>query len=81
MTTRAPVSFRSECRTTTRDINTRRPLVSRQYFLMEELLSPIVTPLILCFYLRQKSLDIVDFFRNFTVEVIGVSGAPSCSVC
>ncbi|KAF0302240.1 Autophagy-related protein 9A [Amphibalanus amphitrite] len=49
----------------------------KAYFLMEELLSPIVTPFILCFYLRQKSLDIVDFFRNFTVDVIGVGDVCS----
>lgn len=39
---------------------------------MEELLSPIVTPFILIFLLRNKSLEIIDFFRNFTVEVVGV---------
>lgn len=39
---------------------------------MEELLSPIVTPFILIFILRNKSLEIIDFFRNFTVEVVGV---------
>lgn len=31
--------------------------------------------LIIC--LRPKSLDIVDFFRNFTVEVVGVG--DTCS--
>lgn len=41
-------------------------------FILEELLSPIVTPFILIFHLRNKSLEIIDFFRNFTVEVIGV---------
>ncbi|XP_077471937.1 autophagy-related protein 9B [Stigmatopora argus] len=41
-------------------------------FILEELLSPIVTPFILIFLLRSKSLEIVDFFRNFTVEVVGV---------
>ena len=39
---------------------------------MEELLSPIVTPFILIFLLRNKSLEIIDFFRSFTVEVVGV---------
>ncbi|MEQ2170939.1 hypothetical protein GOODEAATRI_005493 [Goodea atripinnis] len=37
-------------------------------FILEELLSPLVTPIILIFCLRRKSLEIIDFFRNFTVE-------------
>lgn len=41
-------------------------------FILEELLSPIITPFILIFHLRNKSLEIIDFFRNFTVEVVGV---------
>ncbi|XP_072567310.1 autophagy-related protein 9B [Paramormyrops kingsleyae] len=41
-------------------------------FILEELLSPIVTPFVLIFLLRHKSLEIIDFFRNFTVEVVGV---------
>ncbi|XP_078320692.1 autophagy-related protein 9A-like isoform X2 [Crassostrea virginica] len=46
-------------------------------YLFEELLSPIITPLILCFYLRHKSMEIVDFFRNFTVDVVGVGDVCS----
>ncbi|KAL7977902.1 hypothetical protein Chor_010854, partial [Crotalus horridus] len=41
-------------------------------FILEELLSPIVTPFLLIFPLRAKALEIVDFFRNFSVEVVGV---------
>ncbi|KAF5903952.1 autophagy-related protein 9A-like, partial [Clarias magur] len=41
-------------------------------FILEELLSPIITPFILIFVLRSKSLEIIDFLRNFTVEVVGV---------
>uniref|UniRef100_A0A8C1UWG2 Autophagy-related protein 9 n=1 Tax=Cyprinus carpio TaxID=7962 RepID=A0A8C1UWG2_CYPCA len=41
-------------------------------FILEELLSPIITPFILIFHLRSKSLEIIDFFRNFTVDVAGV---------
>ena len=48
-----------------------------QVYLMEELLSPFVTPFILCFKLRHKSLDIVDFFRNFTIDVAGVGDVCS----
>ncbi|XP_064647914.1 autophagy-related protein 9A-like [Lineus longissimus] len=46
-------------------------------YLLEELFSPIITPLILCFSLRHKSLELVDFYRNFTVEVIGVGDVCS----
>ncbi|XP_037098391.1 autophagy-related protein 9A [Syngnathus acus] len=46
-------------------------------FILEELLSPVVTPIILIFCLRRKSLEIIDFFRNFTVEVVGVG--DTCS--
>lgn len=46
-------------------------------FILEELLSPIVTPLILIFCLRPRALEIIDFFRNFTVEVVGVG--DTCS--
>lgn len=41
-------------------------------FILEELLSPVITPFILIFCLRHKSLEIIDFFRNFSVEVVGV---------
>lgn len=53
------------------------PLISLQVFILEELLSPVVTPIILIFCLRKKSLEIIDFFRNFTVEVVGVG--DTCS--
>ncbi|XP_033762033.1 autophagy-related protein 9A-like [Pecten maximus] len=46
-------------------------------YLIEELLSPLVTPFILCLSLRYKSLEIVDFFRNFTVTVVGVGDVCS----
>lgn len=49
----------------------------RAVHMLEELISPIITPLILIFKLRFKALDIVDFFRNFTVEVIGVGDVCS----
>ncbi|CAG0885065.1 unnamed protein product [Darwinula stevensoni] len=46
-------------------------------FLLEELLSPVLTPIILIFYLRPRSLEIVDFLRNFTVQVVGVGDVCS----
>lgn len=47
--------------------------------LLEELASPLLTPYILCFHLPQRALDIVDFYRNFTVEVSGVGDICSFS--
>ena len=38
---------------------------------VEELVSPIVTPLLLMFCLRHRSLEIVDFYQRFTVDVEG----------
>ncbi len=46
------------------------------YFL-EELLSPFLTPIVLCFQLRRKSLQIIDFLRNYTVDVQGVGDVCS----
>lgn len=46
-------------------------------YLFEELLSPLLTPFVLCFSLRHKSMEIVDFFRNFTVDVVGVGDVCS----
>lgn len=45
--------------------------------LMNELLSPLITPYVLMFYFRPRSLDLVDFFRNFTVAVVGVGDVCS----
>jgi autophagy-related protein 9 len=48
-----------------------------QTYLGIELLSPIITPYILLFKLRSEALALVDFFRNFTVEVVGVGDVCS----
>ncbi|KAF6037714.1 atg9b [Bugula neritina] len=45
--------------------------------LLQELLSPLITPLILIFKVRHSSLEIVDFYRNFTVDVSGVGDVCS----
>lgn len=37
--------------------------------IFEELISPIVTPFILAKHLRPRALELIDFFRNFTVDV------------
>lgn len=49
----------------------------RVFHLLSELVSPITTPLILIFYIRPRALDFVDFFRNFTVSVVGVGDVCS----
>ena len=45
--------------------------------LIDELLSPLVTPFILYFSLRPKAAEIVDFLRSFTIEVSGVGDVCS----
>ncbi|RWS14224.1 autophagy-related protein 9A-like isoform X2 [Dinothrombium tinctorium] len=40
--------------------------------IFEELISPVVTPYILVKHFLPKSLEIVDFFRNYSVEVQGI---------
>lgn len=45
--------------------------------LLNELLSPLITPIVLMFYFRPRALDLVDFFRNFTVAVVGVGDVCS----
>lgn len=44
---------------------------------IDELLSPLITPFILFFHLRNQASDIVDFLRNFTIEVSGVGDVCS----
>ncbi|KAF6203942.1 hypothetical protein GE061_002280 [Apolygus lucorum] len=46
-------------------------------YLLIELISPIATPLVLLFYMKHKALDLVDFYRSFTVEVAGVGDVCS----
>lgn len=46
-------------------------------YLLEDLISPVVTPFMLYFGLRPKAQEIVDFLRQFTVEVMGVGDVCS----
>ena len=50
---------------------------SLQMYVFDELVSPLVTPFILFFFLRNKASDMVDFLRNFTIEVSGVGDVCS----
>ncbi|XP_037562006.1 autophagy-related protein 9A-like isoform X1 [Dermacentor silvarum] len=45
--------------------------------ILEEVVSPVVTPLVLIFAMRPRALELVDFLRNFTVEVVGVGDVCS----
>ena len=40
-------------------------------------MSPLLTPFILCFPIRWKAQQIIDFYRNFTVELTGVGDVCS----
>uniref|UniRef100_A0A1Q3FCJ7 Autophagy-related protein 9 n=2 Tax=Culex tarsalis TaxID=7177 RepID=A0A1Q3FCJ7_CULTA len=46
-------------------------------YILNELFSPFVAPFVLLFVLKPKALDLVDFFRNFTVDVVGVGDVCS----
>ncbi|XP_047619010.1 autophagy-related protein 9B isoform X1 [Phacochoerus africanus] len=54
-----------------------RLLQYRAVSLMEELLSPLLTPLFLLFWFRPRALEIIDFFHHFTVDVAGVGDVCS----
>jgi autophagy-related protein 9 len=49
----------------------------RVMYIVDELLSPLITPFILYFLLRPKALDIVNFFRQFTIDISGVGNVCS----
>lgn len=72
-----PVSWRGQAHTSRVRDQFGHFFQLRAMYLINELLSPITTPFILMFYLRPRSLDIVDFFRNFTVSVVGVGDVCS----
>ncbi|VDM46992.1 unnamed protein product [Toxocara canis] len=46
-------------------------------FIVEELLSPLVTPFVLLFWIRPKAREFVNFFYNFTVSVDGLGDVCS----
>uniref|UniRef100_A0A182JUL2 Autophagy-related protein 9 n=1 Tax=Anopheles christyi TaxID=43041 RepID=A0A182JUL2_9DIPT len=46
-------------------------------YILNELFSPLVAPFVLLYDLRPKSQQLVDFFRNFTVDVVGVGDVCS----
>lgn len=46
-------------------------------YILNELFSPFVAPFVLLFVVKPKAADLVDFFRNFTVDVVGVGDVCS----
>ncbi|XP_033250467.1 autophagy-related protein 9A-like [Drosophila miranda] len=46
-------------------------------YLLSEIFSPFVTPFVLIFVFRPKAMEIVKFFRTFTVSVRGVGNVCS----
>lgn len=52
------------------------PILIFQVSLIMELFSPLLTPFIL-FSFRNHALDIVDFYRNFTVRILGIGDVCS----
>lgn len=49
----------------------------RIIIIIEELLSPVVSPYILYRHMSNKSFDIVDFFRNCTIEIPSIGDVCS----
>uniref|UniRef100_A0A914UL79 Autophagy-related protein 9 n=1 Tax=Plectus sambesii TaxID=2011161 RepID=A0A914UL79_9BILA len=47
------------------------------YYLLEELFSPVITPLALIFWVRPRARELVDFFHRFTVDVEGLGDVCS----
>lgn len=72
-----PDSWRGHAHTQSTRAQVAQLFQYRAVHLLEELLSPLLTPFILCFRMRPRALDIVDFYRNFTIEVTGVGDVCS----
>ena len=72
-----PVGWRGKAHTIQIRTEFQQLLQYKMVALLELLISPIVTPYVLWKYVYPRSLDIVDFFRNFTVFVVGVGDVCS----
>lgn len=73
----APETWKSRAHTTDVRKEFSRIFQYRFSHICEELFSPVITPFMLYFSLREQSLTIVDFFRNFTVDLVGVGDVCS----
>ncbi|EEB19496.1 conserved hypothetical protein [Pediculus humanus corporis] len=72
-----PESWRGKAHTQTVHSQFSQIFQYKAEYLIQELISPLVTPYILYFRLRRRAIDIVDFYRQFTVEVVGVGDVCS----
>lgn len=71
-----PASWKGRAHTKDVAMNFQQMFQFRAMYILIELLSPLVCPLIL-FSLRSRALDIVDFYRNFTVSVLDIGDVCS----
>jgi len=46
-------------------------------YMVEQMLSPVLTPLILLFWVKPRASEFIDFFHNFTVSVDGIGDVCS----
>lgn len=72
-----PDSWRNQAHTQSTRAQVAQLFQYKAVHILEELISPLLTPIVLIFKLRHKSVDIVDFYRNFTVEITGVGDVCS----
>lgn len=72
-----PASWRGYAHTSTVRDQFEQFFQLKAMYIMNELFSPFIAPLVLMFVVRPKSLDLVDFFRHFTVDVVGVGDVCS----
>ncbi|XKL67657.1 hypothetical protein PGB90_003148 [Kerria lacca] len=75
-----PDSWRGQAHTTLVRDQFSQLFQYKAVYLIYEVISPILVPIIFYFKLRPKSLEIIDFYRNFTVSVLGVGDVCSFSL-
>lgn len=72
-----PPSWRGYAHTSTVRDQFEQFFQLKAMYILNELFSPFVAPFVLLFVVKPKALDLVDFFRNFTVDVVGVGDVCS----
>lgn len=71
-----PASWRGKAHTKNVATHFQQLFQFKAAYLISELLSPIICPFVI-YSLRTRALDIVDFYRNFTVSVLGIGDVCS----
>lgn len=72
-----PTSWRGYAHTSTVRDQFEQFFQLKAMYILNELFSPFVAPFVLMFVIKPKALDLVDFFRHFTVDVVGVGDVCS----